>query len=30
MFTQQQTILRDLGSGLVMRRATREDADRAQ
>ena len=27
MFTQQQTIIRDLGSGLVMRRATREDAD---
>lgn len=27
MFTQQQTILRDLGNGLVMRRATREDAD---
>jgi hypothetical protein len=27
MFTQQQTILRDLSSGLVMRRANREDAD---
>ena len=26
MFTQQ-TIIRDLGNGLVMRRATREDAD---
>jgi hypothetical protein len=27
MFTQQKTILRDLGNGLVMRRATPEDAD---
>ncbi|MGE5777320.1 MAG: GNAT family N-acetyltransferase [Chloroflexota bacterium] len=27
MFTKQQTILRDLGNGLVMRRATREDAE---
>ena len=27
MFTQQQTILRELGNGLLMRRATREDVD---
>jgi hypothetical protein len=27
MFTKQQTIVRDLGNGLVMRRATSEDAD---
>ena len=27
MLTQQQTILRELGSGLIMRHATREDAD---
>lgn len=27
MFTKQQTILRDLGDGLVMRRSTSEDAD---
>ena len=27
MFTQSKTILRDLGNGLVMRRATSEDAD---
>lgn len=27
MFTQQQTILRDLGNGLIMRRSTHEDAD---
>ncbi|HSB01041.1 MAG TPA: GNAT family N-acetyltransferase, partial [Anaerolineales bacterium] len=27
MLTQGQTILRDLGDGLIMRRATREDAD---
>ena len=27
MFTKQQTIVRDLGNGLVMRRATAEDAD---
>ncbi|HET9912346.1 MAG TPA: GNAT family N-acetyltransferase [Anaerolineales bacterium] len=27
MFTKQQTILRDLGNGLVMRRSTRADAD---
>ena len=27
MFTERQTILRDLGNGLVMRRATRADAD---
>ena len=27
MFTKQQTILRDLGNGLVMRRSTPEDAD---
>lgn len=27
MFTQQKTILRDLGNGLVMRRSTAEDAD---
>src|SRR5512147_569482 len=26
MSTKQQTVLRDLGNGLVMRRATREDA----
>ena len=27
MFTKQQTILRDLGNGLVMRRSTPQDAD---
>ena len=27
MFTKQQSILRDLGNGLIMRRATAEDAD---
>jgi len=27
MFTKEQTILRDLGNGLVMRRSTAEDAD---
>lgn len=27
MFTKQQTILRDLGNGLIMRRSTPEDAD---
>src|SRR5512140_3819445 len=27
MFTKQQTVLRDLGDGLIMRRGTREDAD---
>lgn len=27
MFTQQKTILRDLGNGLIMRRSTSEDAD---
>jgi hypothetical protein len=27
MFTQQKTILRDLGNGLIMRRSTLEDAD---
>jgi hypothetical protein len=27
MFTKQQTILRDLGNGLIMRRSTSEDAD---
>jgi hypothetical protein len=27
MFTKQQTILRDLGNGLIMRRSTAEDAD---
>jgi len=27
MFTQQKTILRDLGNGLIIRRATPEDAD---
>jgi predicted N-acetyltransferase YhbS len=27
MFTQQKTILRDLGNGLIMRRSTPEDAD---
>ena len=27
MFTKEQTILRDLGNGLVMRRSTSEDAD---
>lgn len=27
MFTQQQSILRDLGNGLILRRATRDDAE---